>query len=143
MEQKTVSIQKVALDSCVVIDLIEKQGFAHKLKKSLKGKSVHLVLCDVVLNEVQRVRGFTAAEVISKISRLVGKKVEISSIDDDQKILADAITTQYQFCHKVDNLILTLCKAMDFVLLTFDRMLLKACEFAGVAAFHPSMAGGI
>jgi predicted nucleic acid-binding protein len=135
MEQKT--IQKVALDSCVVIDIIEKQGFAYKLKNSLRGKPVRLVLCDVVLDEVQRVRGFTAAEVISKISRLVGKKVETSSIDGDQKILADSITTQYQFCHRGDNLILALCCAKDFVLLTFDRLLLKACEFAGVRAFHP------
>ena len=141
MEQKT--IQKVALDSCVVIDLIEKKGFAGKLRASLKGKSVRLVLCDVVLNEVQRVRGFTSAEVISKISKLVGKKVEVSSIDDNQKILADSITVQYQFCHRGDNLILTLCKAKDFVLLTFDKMLLKACEFVGVATFHPTMAGGI
>jgi predicted nucleic acid-binding protein len=135
MEQKT--IQKVALDSCVVIDIIEKQGFAYKLKNSLRGKSVRLVLCDVVLDEVQRVRGFTAAEVISKISRLVGKKVETSSIDGDQKILADSITAQYQFCHRGDNLILALCWAKDFVLLTFDRLLLKACEFVGVRAFHP------
>ncbi|CAE6485953.1 PIN domain-containing protein [Candidatus Nitrosotenuis uzonensis] len=135
MEQKTT--QKIALDSCVVIEIIEKQGFAYKLKNSLKGKPVRLVLCDVVLNEVQRVRGFTAAEVISKISGLVGKKVEISSIDDEQKIIAESITAQYQFCHRGDNLILALCKAMDFVLLTFDRMLLKACEFAGVRAFHP------
>jgi len=26
---------------------------------------------------------------------------------------------------------------------TFDRMLLKACEFVGVAAFHPTMLRGI
>lgn len=135
MEQK--AIQRIALDSCVVIEIIEKQGFAYKLKNSLKGKPVRLVLCDVVLNEVQRVRGFTAAEVISKISMLVGKKVETSSIDSEQKILADNITAQYQFCHRGDNLILALCQAKDFVLLTFDRMLLKACEFAGVIAFHP------
>lgn len=135
MEQK--AIQKIALDSCVVIEIIEKQGFAYKLKNSLKGKPVRLVVCDVVLNEVQRVRGFTAAEVISKVSRLVGKKVETSSIDDEQKTLADSITAQYQFCHRGDNLILALCKAKDFVLLTFDRMLLKACEFTSVRAFHP------
>lgn len=135
MEQKT--IQRIALDSCVVIEIIEKQGFANKLKNSLKGKPVRLVLCDVVLNEVQRVRRFTADEVISKISRLVGKKVETSSIDSEQKVLADNITAQYRFCHRGDNLILALCRAKDFVLLTFDRMLLKACEFAGVRAYHP------
>jgi len=38
---------------------------------------------------------------------------------------------------------LSLCQAKDFVLVTFDRMLLKTCSFVGVAAFHPSMVGGI
>ncbi|MCA2003746.1 MAG: type II toxin-antitoxin system VapC family toxin [Candidatus Nitrosotenuis sp.] len=134
MEQKTIQI---ALDSCVVIELIEKQGFAYKLKNSLRGKPVRLVVCDVVLNEVQRVRGFAASEVISKISGLVGKKVETLSINGEQKTFADSITAQYQFCHRGDNLILALCWAKDFVLLTFDRLLLKACEFVGVRAFHP------
>lgn len=134
MEQK---IQKIALDSCVVIEIIEKQGFAYKLKNSLKGRPVSLVLCDVVLNEVQRVRGFTAAEVITKISKLLGKKVETIPINGEQKDFANSVTEQYQFCHKGDNLILALCWAKDYVLLTFDRMLLKACEFAGVIAFHP------
>jgi len=36
-----------------------------------------------------------------------------------------------------------LCQAKDFVLVTFDKMLLKASQFIGVAAFHPSMVGGI
>jgi predicted nucleic acid-binding protein len=134
MEQKTIQI---ALDSCVVIELIEKQGFAYKLKNSLRGKPVRLVVCDVVLSEVQRVRGFAASEVISKISGLVGKKVETISVDGEQKTFADSITAQYQFCHRGDNLILALCWAKDFVLLTFDRLLLKACEFVGVRAFHP------
>jgi len=135
MEQKT--IQKIALDSCVVIEVIEKQGFAYKLKNSLKGRTVSLVLCDVVLNEVQRVRGFTSVEVISKISKILGKKVETTSINDEQKTFADSVTAQYQFCHKGDNLILALCWTNGLILITFDRMLLKACEFVGVIAFHP------
>lgn len=140
MEQTT---QKIVLDSCVVIGLIEKKGLAGRLRASLRGKPACIVLCDVVLSEVQRVRGFAASYVISRISGLVGKKVTVSSVGAGQKALADSITSQYQFCHRGDNLILTLCKAKDFVLLTFDRALLRACEFAGVAAFHPAGAGGI
>lgn len=134
MEQKTIQI---ALDSCVVIEIIEKQGFAYKLKNSLKGRPVSLVLCDVVLNEVQRVRGFTSAEVIFKISKLLGKKVETASVNGEQKTFADSVTEQYQFCHKGDNLILALCWTKDLILITFDRMLLKACEFVGVRGIHP------
>jgi len=143
MKQNLVSTKMVALDSCVVIDLIEKKAFAGKLRASLRGKRVRLVICDVVLNEVQRVRGFAISEIISKVSGRLGKKVEITSTDDDQRVIAESITLQYQFCHRGDNLILSLCRAKDFVLVTLDRMLLRACEFVGVAAFHPAMAGGI
>lgn len=134
MEQTT---QKIALDSCVVIEVIEKQGFAYKLKNSLKGRPVRLILCDVVLNEVQRVRGFTIPEIVSKVSKLLGKKVEITPTNGEQKEFADSVTEQYRFCHRGDNLILSVCWAKNYVLLTIDRMLLKACEFVGVTAFHP------
>ena len=136
-------IQKIALDSCVVIDLIEKKGLACKLRASLKGKSVRLVLCDTVLDEVYRVRGLDADSIMRKVSRLLGKKVEISVTDNAHRCLADSITSQYQLCHRGDNLILALCRARNFVLLTFDRLLLRICEFVGVVAFRPNMAGGI
>ena len=132
---------KIALDSCVVIDIIEKPKVASKLKDSLRGKSVKIILCDVVLSEVYRVRGYLPEKVIGKISKVLGRVVELCTMEDDAK--AVAITGQFQICHNGDNKILILCKARDFVLVTFDRMLLKACEFVGVAAFHPFMAGGI
>jgi predicted nucleic acid-binding protein len=132
---------KIALDSCVVIDIIEKPKVASKLKDSLRGKSVKIILCDVVLSEVYRVRGYMPEKVIGKISKVLGRVVELCTMEDDAK--AVAITSQFQICHNGDNKILILCQARDFVLVTFDRMLLKACEFVGVAAFHPFMAGGI
>ena len=135
--------QNVVLDSCVVIDILEKPKVARGLKSRLRGKSVKIVLCDVVLGEVNRVRGITPDKVIGKISLLLGKKITLSSIDDDQKSNAKQITEQFQICHNGDNKILSLCQAKDFVLVTFDRMLLKASQFIGVAAFHPSMVGGI
>lgn len=141
MEQR--AVQRVALDSCVVIDLIEQRARAGRIRASLRGKPVRLVLCDVVLGEVQRVRGLAPADVVSRISRIVGKGVEVAQTDDGQRALAGSVTAQYRFCHGGDNLILALCRARAYVLLTFDRMLLRACEFAGVAAFHPSAAGGI
>jgi predicted nucleic acid-binding protein len=136
-------IQKVALDSCVVIDLIEKPGVASGLKARLKGKSIRIVLCGVVLGEVQRVRGFQPEKVIAKITKILGRKVELSEIDEAAISNASQITNQFHVCHNGDNKILSLCQAKDFVLVTFDRMLLKTCQFVGVAAFHPSMAGGI
>ncbi len=136
-------IQSIALDSCVVIDIMEKPKVASGLKARLRGKSVKIILCDVVLNEVRRVRGYLPEKVIARLSSLLGRKIELSKINESDKTNASQITEQFQICHNGDNKILSLCQAKNFVLVTFDRMLLKACEFVGVAAFHPSMVGGI
>jgi predicted nucleic acid-binding protein len=132
---------QIALDSCVVIDIIEKPRVASKLKAHLRGKSVKIVLCDVVLSEVYRVRGYVASFVISKISKILGREIELSKMEDGDKAIV--LSEQFAICHNGDNKILSLCQARNFVLVTFDRMLLKTCQFVGVAAFHPFMAGGI
>ena len=135
--------QNIALDSCVVIDIMEKPKVASGLKARLRGKSVKIILCDVVLGEVKRVRGYLPEKIVAKLSLLLGRKIEIISINDDELSNASQITNQFQVCHNGDNKILSLCQAKDFVLVTFDRMLLKASQFIGVVAFHPSMVGGI
>ena len=140
---KQTQIQKIALDSCVVIDLIEKPSLASGLKARLRGKSIKIVLCDVVLNEVQRVRGLSSQVIVEKISKILGRQIELSKIDEQNKNTAKEISNQFQICHNGDNKILSLCQAKNFVLITFDRMLLKACSFVGVVAFHPSSVGGI
>ena len=140
---KQTQTQKIALDSCVVIDIMEKPQVAFGLKARLKGKSIKIVLCDIVLQEVNRVRGYAKEKIIATISRLLNRKIEIVTVDNQQKDNAKDISTQFQICHNGDNKILSLCQAKDFVLVTFDRMLLKACSFVGVVAFHPSMVRGI
>ncbi len=135
--------QNIALDSCVIIDIIEKPGVASNLKTRLRGKSIKIILCDVVLDEVRRVRGYSPEKIITKISVLLGRKIELSRSDKNSISNATQITNQFQICHRGDNEILSLCQTKNFVLVTFDRMLLKACQFVGVAAFHPSMVGGI
>jgi len=132
---------QIALDSCVVINLIEKPKVAIKLKANLRGKSVKIILCEVVLTEVYRIRGYVASFVIAKISKLLGREIELSKMEDNDKAIA--LTNQFAICHNGDNKILSLCQAKNFVLVTFDKMLLKTCDFVGVAAFHPLMAGGI
>lgn len=135
--------QNIALDSCVVIDLMEKPKVASGMKARLRGKSVKIILCDVVLGEVRRVRGYLPDKIISKISKLLGRPIETTIVETSEISNAQQITNQFQICHNGDNKILSLCQAKDFVLVSFDRMLLKSCQFIGVAAFHPSMVGGI
>jgi len=135
--------QNVVLDSCVVIDIIEKPKAASQLKAKLKGKSISIILCDVVLNEVRRVRGILPQVVVSKISTLLNRKVKLtsSSIEDNEN--AQSLTEQFAICHNGDNKILSLCQSRNFILVTFDKMLLKASQFVGIQVFSPFTAGGI
>ena len=134
---------RLALDSCVVIDLVDRPGLASGLRGRLKGKQIRIVLCDVVLGEVKRVRGLSPRRVIERISVLLNRSVERVHVDADHKREARNISSQFHICHNGDNKILSICKAMGFILLTSDRMLLKACEFVGVPGFHPTAARGI
>ena len=136
-------IQSIALDSCVVIDIIEKQKVASGLKANLRGKPVNIVLCDVVLDEVRKVRGLMPHTVVEKIAKLLGKKVQLTAVTEEHKEQALQLTEQFQICHNGDNKILSMCKARDFILVTFDKMLLKASQFVGIAVFSPFTAGGI
>ena len=136
-------IQSIALDSCVVIDIIEKPKVASGLKANLRGKPVNIVLCDVVLDEVRKVRGLMPHTVIDKIARLLGKKVQLTAVTAEHEAEAQQLTQQFQICHNGDNKILSMCKACDFILVTFDKMLLKASQFVGIAVFSPFTAGGI
>ena len=135
--------QSIALDTCVVIDIIEKPKVASGLKANLRGKSVNIILCDVVLDEVRHVRGLMPHVVVEKITKLLGKKVQLTVVTEEHKAQALQLTEQFQICHNGDNKILSLCKARDFILVTFDRMLLKASQFVGIAVFSPFTAGGI
>jgi len=136
-------IQSIALDSCVVIDIIEKPKVASGLKANLRGKPVNIILCDIVLDEVRKVRGLMPHTVLAKITKLLGKKVHLTVVTEEHKAQALQLTEQFQICHNGDNKILSLCKARDFILVTFDKMLLKASQFVGIAVFSPFTAGGI
>lgn len=135
--------QNIALYSCVIIDIIEKLKRASGLKPRLRGKSVKIILCNVVLDKVNCVRGYLPEKVIIKVSSLLGKKIELFEINKEYISNAYQITNQFQICHNGDNKILSLCQARDFILVTFDKMLLKISQFVGITAFHPLMIGGV
>ena len=135
--------QNVVLDSCVVIDIIEKPKVASKLKASFRGKSISIILCDVVLNEVRRVRGILPHVTVQKIGVLLGRKVKLTATTLQDETDAEQLTEQFSICHNGDNKILSLCQSRNFILVTFDKMLLKASQFVGIAVFSLFTAGGI
>jgi len=134
---------KIALDSCVVIRLIDGQNTASKLRLRLKGKQLQLVLCEKVLDEVKKVRGLAWTRTIELITQILGRKPEVSYARADDVTQAQELSEKYLECHPGDNIILALCMARNYILLTYDRMFLKICDLVGVVAFHPLRVGAI
>ena len=135
--------KEIVLDSCVVIDIMEKPKRAAGLRSQLRGKSIKIILCDVVLREVNRVRGYVSENIISKVENLLGRKIEVQRVETNIVSDAHQLSEQFQICHNGDNKILSLCKAKSLVLVTSDRSLRKVSDWVGVIAFHPSEAAGI
>lgn len=138
-----ITTQNIALDSCVVISMIEDPRLGLKLKQGLKGKSARIILCDVVISEVNRVRGYAKDYIISKISKILGRQVQVLQTSLQEKEDAKRLSTNFLQCHNGDNMILAFCKIRDYILVTFDRALLQTCNFIGVIAFSPLQAGCI
>lgn len=137
-------VQNVALDSNVVISMMDDRKWASQLRSRLKGKPVRIIICDVVLREVGRVRGYLEAEIRAAVCRLLGKKdVRVVPSTDESIRQARELTDRFATCHNGDNKILSLCRAENLVLLTADHGLLRACGVFGVAAFHPNRAANI
>lgn len=134
---------KIMLDSCVIISDMDGRGTIARLRNALRGKRVGIVICDTVLQEVHHIRKIEPEKVVSRLSRMLGRKVEVLCAGREDRTLARSVTDQYHFCHHGDNIILALCRTRSYILITFDRMLLQACNIVGVMAFHPTRAGGI
>lgn len=135
--------QSIALDTCVVIAMLERPGLARSLRSSLRGKRAGVVLPDTVLSEVRRVRGHGARTVLARVERLLGRRVSVAVTGAAHRRHAGEIRSRYAVCHAGDNLIVAVCSSLDLVLVTFDRMLLQACSFVGIAALHPAEMGGL
>ncbi len=131
------------LDSCVVIAIMDEPKKASGLKAQLRGKSIKIVLCDVVLKEVRRVRGYMSENIISKVEKLLGREIEVQKVNTDNIVDAKKMSEQFHLCHNGDNKILSLCKAKNLTLITSDRALKSVSEWVGVIVFHPSEASGI
>ena len=104
--------QNVVLDSCVVIDIIEKPPVASKLKASFRGKSISIILCDVVLDEVRRVRGILPQVTVQKIGTVLGRKVKLTATTLQDETDGAQLTEQFTICHNKDSKILNLCQSL-------------------------------
>jgi predicted nucleic acid-binding protein len=69
--------------------------------------------------------------------------VRLTAVTAEHKEQASQLTEPFAICHNGDNKILSMCQSRNFILVTFDKMLLKASQFVGIVVFSPFTAGGI
>lgn len=132
----------LALDSCVIVELLTKTKMASKIRRLFKGKHSRIVLQDVVFREVERLLKIPREKILEKVGLILGKEVYVFPTTDEMKEVAKKMERQYGICHHPDSLILAASKLHSWTLLTFDRNMLRAAEFEGTMAFNPVRLGG-
>ena len=135
---------KIAVDTCVVIGIMEGASVVSKLRKKLKGKQYKIVLCRQVLWELRRVRNLTVDAILGSLRKIFGeRRVGIISDPTDLEDTAQMLRNQYHYAHNGDHRILATCRIHGIGLMTLDRGMLKVATMVGIPAFHPKYAGGI
>ena len=126
---------KVALDSCVVIDVLNGRHAA--VASALKGERVVLVLCETVLREVRRVRGVEPGETARLVGARLGRRVETVGSTPGHRTVARSLSCRLLHCHAGDDMIVAACIDLSCILITSDRKLLDVCGMVGVTARRP------
>ena len=137
-------MQKTVFDTNLVIEVLENQEMAQRVRHALKGKAVRIVLCETVLRELERVRAWSTGTVLVGLRRVFGeKRVETASSPERLHDEAQRVREGFEMAHVGDDMILALCRMRGFALITFDRSMLKVAQMLGVLAFHPRRAGDL
>ncbi len=132
------SEQIVVRDSCVATGALRSLKTRIKIRALFKGKHSRIALQDVILAEVHKVTGFSKEEIIIKISAILGKEVHVFATTENMKIEARGIEQKYSICHFPDSLIVAACKLFSWILLSFDRNILRSADFEGIIALNPA-----
>ena len=135
--------QQVAIDTCTIVRVVRMPGFADRLRRKLRGKSIRVVLCDTVIGELKKVLGMDLVTAQGLIRKLLGREVDVVATEDRHIAEAEAVSAQYHICHHGDDRILALCRDKGYCLITNDKNLHRVCGWLGVASFFPSEAANI
>jgi hypothetical protein len=131
----------MALDSCIVIEVLKNPKFAKKITRLFWGRHSMVVLQDVVLKESERILRLPREVIIQRIKDVLRKKVFVFATTDEMKVLAAKIVKQYDICHNSDSIILAAAKTYSWILFSIDKNLLRTADFEGILAFNPNRGG--
>ena len=134
-------MNKTVLDTNVIIDVLEKPGVAETIRCGLRGKSIKLVVCEMVLHELKRVRAWSRQRVVDGLESAFGKKrILVSTSPADIKDKARLIRYKFELAHAGDDCILAQCQMYGWMLLTRDRKMRMIATVLGILAFSPQKA---
>ncbi len=134
--------QQVAFDTCTAINVLTCNRYAKRLRKKLRGKPLRIILCDMVVKELQKKR-YNITQVILRIQNALGRSVHVGRMNEQHMAAGEQISARFHTCHTGDNYILAYCRSESIPLITDDRDFRRACNCMGVTAFFASEAGNI
>jgi|APSaa5957512535_1039671.scaffolds.fasta_scaffold37596_3 hypothetical protein len=136
MNSDVISKFNIALDSCVIISLMgSSEETIQKIKSVFDEKCTKIILYDVVLNEV--IGNGNTYKIRRRLSELFNYELEIVTISEYETQTAKELSEIYRVAYKGDDMILTLSKMRNDIVITFDKTLIKTCRFLGIRSFNP------
>ncbi len=124
-------------DTNWLINIFDNPGSCHRAKTGLRKGPKRVVIPEVVIKELQKIRGISVLEIINYISSILRKKVSILKCNSDIRLAAKELESKYPLAHFPDSILLAMAQFGDHSILTYDRGLIDTAKKIGVRTFTP------
>ena len=129
----------IIADTNGLISIIDHSGSCYRTKTGLRKGPKRIIIPEVVIKELQKIRGISALQIINQISSILRKKVSILKCNSDIHLAAKELELKYSLSHFPDSILLAMAQFGGHSILTYDRGLINTVKKIGVRTFTPKM----
>jgi len=141
-KQRTITVneennQTGIADTNWLINIFDNRGSCNRAKFGLK----RVLIPEIVIKELQKIRGISVLEIINHISSILRKKVSILKCNSDIRLAAKEFESKYPLAHFPDSILLAMAQFGGHSILTYDRGLISTAKKVGIRTFTPKREG--
>jgi rRNA-processing protein FCF1 len=137
--ERTNNDSAIIADTNGLISIIDHPGSCHRAKTGLRKGPKRVIIPEVVIKELQKIRGISVLQIINQVSSILRKKVSILKCNSDIRLAAKELESKYLLAHFPDSVLLAMAQFGDHSILTYDRGLISTAKKIGVKTFTPKM----
>ena len=131
--------ESAVADTNWLINTLDHPGSCYRAKKGLGAGPKRIVIPEVVIKELQKIRRISSIEIIHHVSAILRKKVSILKCNSDIRLAAKELESKYPLAHFPDTILLAMALFGGHSILTYDRGLINTAKKIGITTFTPKM----